>query len=272
MEEFKKHLDLSYRSGIFNLVLILLFIALIVYVSAGASNQIKTGKYIGQDVISKNTITVSGEGEIYAKPDLALNTFTVKTEAKTVEKAVADNTTKMNAVIDAMKALGIEEKDLKSTNFSIYPRYEYRPDYSVQTDIWPKPETRVLVGYQVTQSLEVKIRDIAKVGEAIQKAVDAGANQTGGLQFTIDDSDSLKDQAREEAIKQAKDKAEVLAKQLGVKLTKIINFSEGGYYPQPLYYDNAVSAKGMGELSATPDIQTGENKITVNVSITYEIN
>ncbi|MCX6737843.1 MAG: SIMPL domain-containing protein [Candidatus Parcubacteria bacterium] len=271
MEELKKHLDLSYRSGIFNLALILLFVALIVYVSVGASNQIKTGRYIGQDVVSKNTITVSGEGEIYAKPDLALDTFTVTTEAKTVEKAVTDNTGKMNAIIDAMKALGIEDKDLKTTSFNIYPRYEYKTDYSVQTDVWPKPETRVLVGYEVNQSLEVKIRDMTKVGDVLQKAVDAGANQVGGLQFTIDDPDTLKDQARDEAIKQAKDKAEILANQLGVKLTKITNFSEGGYYPQPLYYDSS-SAKGMGELSATPDIQTGENKITVNVSITYEIN
>jgi uncharacterized protein YggE len=272
MEELKKHLCSCCHGGIFKAVLILLFIALIVSISVGISNQIKTGRYIGQDVVSRNTITVTGEGEIYTKPDLAIETFTVKIEAKTVEKAVADNAEKMNAVIVAMKALGIEEKDLKTTDFNIYPRYEYRTDYSIQTEIWPRPETRVLVGYEVTQSLEVKIRDMAKVGDVIQKAVDAGANQVGGLQFTTDDPDALKSQAREEAIKQAKDKAELLAKQLGVKLTKIVNFSEGGYYPSPMYYDSAVNAKGMGEAGATPDIQTGENKITVNVSITYEIN
>lgn len=271
MEELKKHFGFCCHNRIFKAVFVLLLIVLIVSICVGISNQIKTGKYIGQDVVSRNTITVSGEGEIYAKPDLALTTFIVKIEAKTVEKAMSDNTEKMNAVIEAMKGADIEEKDLKTTDFSIYPRYEYRTDYSIQTEIWPRPETRVLVGYEVTQSLQVKIRDMAKIGDVIQKAVDAGANQSGGLQFTFDDPDTLKNQAREEAIKEAKDKAETLAKQLGVKLTKIVNFSEGGYYPTPLYYDSAT-IKGMGEESVSPTIETGENKITINVSITYEIN
>lgn len=271
MEELKKHFSSCCHGGIFKTVLILLAISLIVSICVGISNQIKTGKYIGQDVVLTNTITVSGEGEIYAKPDLAINTFTVTKEAKTVEKAVADNAEKMNAVIAAMKALGIDEKDLKTIGFNIYPRYEYKADYSVQTDIWPKPETRVLVGYEVTQSLEVKIRDLAKVGDVIQKAVDAGANQAEGLQFTIDDPDVLRDQAREEAIEQAKDKAELLAKQLGVKLIKITNFNEDNYYPSPYYYDMSVKGMGSGESTVASDIQTGENKITINVSITYEI-
>ncbi len=269
MEDTKQFFHHRHPKGILRGVLVLFLLALTISVSVGISNQIKTGRYIGQDVVSRNTVSVSGTGEIYAKPDLAITAFSVKTEAKTVEGAMSDNTKKMNAVIEAMKGAGVEEKDLKTTNFNISPRYEYVTDYSV--DYWPKPQKRVLTGYEITQSIEVKIRDMAKIGDIIQKAVDAGANQAGGLQFTFDDPDGLKNQAREEAIKEAKEKAELLAKQLGVKLTKITNFSEGGYYP-PVYYDNAISAKAMGEAEAAPQIETGENKITVNITITYEIN
>lgn len=270
MEETKTFFHHNYPKGALKAVLTLLLVALIVYISVGICNQIKIGRYIGQDVVSRNTITVSGTGELYAKPDLAITSFTVKTEAKTVETALADNTKKMNAVIEAMKSAGIEEKDLKTTSFNIYPRYEYRTDYSVE--LWPRPETRILVGYEVVQSLEVKMRDMAKIGEIIQAAADSGANQAGGLQFTFDDPNGLKSQAREEAIQKAKEKAELLAKQLGVRLSKITSFNEGGYYPSPMYYDSAVSVKGMGEEESDPQIETGENKITINVTITYEIN
>lgn len=271
MEDTKQFFHNKHPKGIFKAVLVLLLLALTVFVCVEISNKIKIGRYIGQDVVSRNTISVSGTGEVYAKPDLAITSFTVKTEAKTVEGAMSDNTEKMNAVISAMKGAGVEDKDLKTTNFRISPRYEYRTDYSVESLSLPRPQTRVLVGYDVTQSLEVKIRDMAKIGDIIQKAVSAGANQAGGLQFTFDDPDGLKNQAREEAINEAKDKAELLAKQLGVRLSKITNFSEGGYYP-PIYYDSAISAKAMSVEESVPQIETGENKISVNVTITYEIN
>jgi hypothetical protein len=216
--------------------------------------------------ITGNTITVSDTGEIYAKPDLALNTFSVITEAKTVAEAMSENTKKMNAVIDFVKGQGVEEKDLKSTSFNVYPRYEYQ---KVETEIYPYPPgKRVLVGYEVTQSLEVKIRDMEKIGEIIEGATGAGANQVGDLQFTIDKQDELKQQARAEAIKKAKEKAEKLAEQLGVKLVRITNFSESGVVP---YYGFEKVAAPMAGGAEAPQIETGENKIEVTVTITYEI-
>jgi hypothetical protein len=239
---------------------------LILSSAAGTFNKIKEWKYIGQGVEAKNTLTVSESGEIYAKPDLAVTSFSVITEAKTVAEAISENTKKMNAVIVAVKNQGVEEKDLKTINFSISPHY----DYSDKSQIYPYEGTRVLAGYDVTQSLQVKIRDLEKVGSIIQAAVDNGSNEAGDLQFTIDNQDGLEKQAREEAIKKTKAKAEELAGQLGVKLVRITGFSDNNYAPY-FYAAEKASALGMGGGDAVPQIQTGENKIQVTVSITYEI-
>ena len=259
MEKFKN------RRG-FIFVLTLFLIILTIFVAVSIQNKIKEGRYIGQEIETKNTISVSDTGEIYAKPDLALTTFSVVTEAKTVVVTMSENTEKMNNIIDFMKDEGIEAKDLKTTTFNISPRYEWR-----EVCIPPCPSgKRVLVGYEVRQSLQVKIRDMEKIGDVIQGATDAGANQVGNLQFTIDKEDELKKQAREEAIKKAKEKAKELASHLGVNLVRITNFSESGAVPRSYgYLEEATMAKGGGEAA---QIETGENKISVTVTITYEIN
>jgi len=223
----------------------------------------------GLDIQSKmqeteNSITVSDTGTIYAKPDLAVATASVISEDVTVAAALSANAKKMNAVIAAVKAEGVEENDLKTTSFNISPRYEWRD----QTYYYSGE--RVLVGYEVTQSLEIKIRDLEKVGAIIQKATDEGANEISNLQFTIDEQDELKKQAREQAIAKAKSKAEELAKELGLRLVEISSFSETGVTPYYYGLEKASSAIGMGG-EAAPEIQTGENKIEVTVYITYKI-
>jgi len=240
------------------IVAIVFLVSLIVWVNIDIQNKITE---------TENTITVSDTGEIYAKPDLALTTFSVISEEKTVAEALNKNTEKMNAVIDFVKGQGVEEKDLKTTSFNIYPRYEW---HEKEACVPPCPSgERVLVGYEIRQSLEVKIRDLEKIGAIIEGATEAGANQVGDLQFTIDKEDELKKQAREQAIEKAKTKAKELASQLGVNLVRISNFSESSVVPR--YYGlEKVAVPGAGE--ATPQIEIGENKIEVTVTITYEIN
>ena len=128
----------------------------------------------------------------------------------------------------------------------------------------------MLVGYEVTQSLEVKIRDMEKIGNIIEGATAAGANEVGSLQFTVDKEEEFKKQARKEAIEKAKAKAEELASQLGVNLVKITNFSESSVIPYFYGLEKAAAPAGMGA-GETPQIETGENKIEVTVTITYEI-
>jgi len=252
-------------AGVFG-VLIFLLSALTVSTVVDVFNKIKENRYIGQDIESKNTIVISETGEVFAKPDLAVVNLTVINEAKTVEKAMAENTERMNRVIEEMKKLNIKEKDLKTASYNIYPRYEYEKDKFGYSS-----GKRTLVAYEINQSLQVKIRDMQKIGEVIEKGTGAGANDVSSLYFTIDNQNELKKQAREQAVAKVKEKAQNLAGQLGVKLGKIVNFSENYYTP---YYDSRVyykaeSAAGMG--GEAPEIETGENKISVSVIITYEI-
>lgn len=260
-----KHLEEKNKTLFTGLLIILsvFLLALTVSTVVGIQNKIREGRYIGQEIESKNTITVSDKGEVYARPDLALTTFSVITEKKTVAEAMNENAEKMNAVINSVKEQGVEDKDLKTTTFNIYPRYEWYE----KTEFYPQGK-RVLVGYEVRQSLQVKIRDMEKIGEIIQEATDAGANQVGDLQFTIDNEDELKKQARGQAIEKAKRKAEELASQLGVNLVRITNFNESGVVPRYYAFEEALG-KGADE---APQIEVGENKIEVNVTITYEIN
>lgn len=251
--------------GIIFVLVCLTLVTLVAFLSASTQYRVK----MTNNVEIKNIITVSGIGEVYTKPDLAIVNFSVVNEASTVDKATLENTDKMNNVIKAIKNLGIKEEDLKTTNFNIYPRYEYR---SAETEIYSSaPQKRVLVGYEITQSLEVKIRDLSKIGSIIETGTSNGANEVGDLQMSVDKEDEFKSQARASAIVKAKEKAKELAKQVGVKLGRITNFSED--YNYPVYYNDMYSAKGSPEGigGGAPDIQTGQNKITSTVSITYEI-
>ena len=248
--------------NVFLAVLIIFAVALTVSTVVGIQNKIKEGRYIGQEIETKNTLVVSGRGEVYGKPDLALISFAVSSEAKTVAEAMAQNSQKMNAVIAFVKNQGVEDKDLKTTTFSLRPRYEWREDLSPQQQ---------LVGYEARQELEVKVRAMDKIGNLIEGATAAGANQIGDLQFTIDNREELEREAREEAVKNAKDRAKELASLLGVNLVRITNFSEKSQSPTYSLQTFGALETAADEKEA-PQIETGENKIEITVNITYEIN
>lgn len=258
-----KHIDKTLIKLV-GIVLVIFLLASTIFVLAGAVTRIKQVK----NFVPSNTFPVTETGEIYVKPDLAEISFTVLTEAKTVATALSDNSAKMNKVIDFIKSQGVEDKDIKTTNFSISPHYEY--EY-VQPEIYPYPPGKqVLSGYEVNQQINVKIRELAKVGAVIQGASDNGANQTGNLQFTIDNQDEAKAQARALAIEKAKAKAKELSKQVGIKLGDIVNFSEN--ISSPWYYaSDSMNFSEKGGGAPAPQIQTGENKVSVSVTIIYEI-
>jgi len=257
----QERVDHHKKKAIFLLVIILSIFIIILSISGVVDifNKIKEGRYIGQEAEFRNSIVISEIGEIYAKPDLAVINFSVIKEAKTVAEAIEKNTEIMNAVIQTTKDQGIEDKDLKTINFSIYPRYEYADGTFGK---------RVLVGYEVSQQLQVKIRNLEKIGTIIEKATAVGVNDIGELQFTIDNEEELKKQARAQAVEKAKTKAQELASQLNVKLGKVVSFNESFYAP---YYDSRIMMEGIGGTAEVPKIETGENKITVSVVLTYEI-
>lgn len=217
------------------------------------------------------SITVDGKGEIFAKPDVA--TFSFSVNAKDVDASATQEAaaTSINAIYDYLKSKGIDEKDIKTTGYYLNPRYEY-PDVRCTNFGCPPSGEPKLVGYEVSQSIDVKVRKTEDAGMLIAGVGEQGATNVGGLNFTIDDEDALKAAARKAAIADAKAKAELLADELGVRIVRMNGYWEdqsGG----PMYGyggDMAMSAPFAKEQSV-PQIPTGENTITSIVNITYEV-
>ena len=178
----------------------------------------------------------------------------------------------MNDIIAYLKGAGVEEKDIKTTDYSVYPQYDYTQ--SVCREGLCPPGRQVLRGFQVSQTLTIKVRDTEKAGELLAGVGSEGASQVSGLSFTIDDEDALQAEARNMAIEDARKKASELAKQLNVKLVRIVGFSEnGGGYPAPYAYGRGGVAMdaSMETKAIAPELPVGENKIVSNISVTYEI-
>jgi len=250
---------------------VIVLAALTILAFVGVLKGLREYRFIGAGVSATNTIVISGEGEVFAVPDIATFSISVIEEAKEVQGAQTEATRKTNEIIAYLKDAGVEERDIKTTNYNVYPRYEYR-ETSTNGIVRPGGE-RVLVGFEVSQSLTVKVRDTEKAGEILSGVGSRGVSNVSGLSFTIDDEDELKADAREMAIDDAKEKAEALARDLGVDLVRIVGFSEGGAgYPEPFYARAETLAFDSALGSATaPDLPVGENKIVSNVTITYEI-
>lgn len=214
----------------------------------------------------KDTIVVSGKGDVTTKPDIATVSFSVMEENMDVSKASDAVNTKMANILASLKKNGVVEADIKTTGYNIYPRYDY-----VNSAVYPYGGKQKLAGYDVTENISLKIRDLTKAGAIVSDLGTLGITDMSGLNFTNDKYDDLVLQARDAAIKDAREQAEKLAKSLGVRLGKIVSYSEGGYSPMP-YYDRATSM-GAAPMMAKSEavLPTGENKITSNVSITYEI-
>ena len=208
-----------------------------------------------------NTVSFNGEGKVVAKPDIAKVSLSIVTDALTSKTAQDENSKKSKAVTDYLKKQNIDDKDIKTTGYNIYPQYKY-PQYGGQPTV---------TGYQVNQSMEVRIRDLDKVSDILDGVVSAGANQVNQFGFEIDDPEELQAEARKKAIDDAKKKADELEDELGIDLGKIVNFSENtGGYPIPIYMKAEINGRG-GMGGDGPTVPTGENEIVVNVTITYQI-
>ena len=207
-------------------------------------------------------IMVVGEGESTLAPDMALLSLSVMREAATAREALTANNDAMAAVISAMKSAGIEERDLQTAGVQIAPRYDYTPKQD-------GTQEAKLVGYQVTNTLSVRVRDIAKTGEILDKAVGLGVNQGGGISFTNDDPSKVMTEARKKAVADAVAKAKTLTEAAGVKLGKILEISEMPSFQQPRPMMQEYAAKAGAD--AVP-IQAGENAYSVQVNVTFELN
>lgn len=233
--------------------------------------QIVNGlKNAGTGVPAQDVITVSGQGEVFATPDLATFTFSVTEVGNNVKDAQTKTTEKIDKAIAAVKKLGVDEKDIKTTDYNAYPKYEYN---QIECIKYPCPVGKQqLVGYEVSQTILVKVRKVDDAGKLLDAVASASITNVSGLTFTIDDESALQREARKKAIDDAKTKAQQLAKDLGVSLSRIVSFSENNGSPMPMYYRaDAIAMGGAMEAKSVPSVPTGQNKISSDVSITYEI-
>jgi uncharacterized protein len=251
-------------------MLVIVFLALAIFLVAKTINTIKEYRFIGGGVSATNMISVSGEGEVFAVPDIAEFSFSVVEEKKTVTDAQEAVAQRINSIIAFLDDSNVKETDIKTINYNVYPRYEFIRE-NCKGGFCPPAGERVLKGFEVNQSISVKVRDTQEAGSILAGIGERGATNISGLNFTIDDEEALLEEARKKAIDNARKKAKQLAKDLDVKLVRVVSFSESGNQP---YYKNYAFAEiaiqdAVG--GGAPEIPTGENKITSNVSITYEI-
>src|SRR3989344_3350543 len=181
-------------------------IVLTVYLAALALSALKGLPYIGSGVPASNTISVSGKGEVFAVPDTAEFSASVLETAADVKTAQNAAAKKSNAIIAYVKSAGVAEKDIQTTDYNIAPQHEYQQDRTCTSGYCP-PGKQVLSGYQVSETLSVRVRDTNKAGDILAGVGGKGASSVSGLDLTIDDQDALEAEARQKAIDEAKGKA-----------------------------------------------------------------
>ncbi len=234
--------------------------------------EVKSFRFIGSSPTQQSLISVSGKGEVVGVPNIATFSFSVTEESLVIKEAQDEAAKTTNAILAYLKKNGVAEKDIKTSGYNIYPRYEYSK-VAVAPMYYPAPDGKqTLAAYVVSQSVTVKVRDLGNAGKLLAGIGESGATNVSGLSFDFDKRDELVREARDKAIKDAREEASKLAKSLGVGLVRIISYSEGGYYP--MYGKTmAVEAYGRGGDGApiAPEIPVGEDKIVSTVSITYEI-
>ncbi len=248
--------------SLLGLFVIILIVIISVFVIFQTKNVAREFNYIGRNPEAIKTMVFRGDGTVNTKPDIAIVSMGLTVEKKTVSDAQNESSKTMNAFVAKLKTMGVDSKDIKTANYNIYTQYDY-----------PTNGKPVLRGYQITQSVEIKIRNLDNISGILGLAGEFNLNQVGNLSFDVDNKDQYTKQAKEDAIKKAKENAISTAKSLGINLGRIIAYDEYNV-ADPIVYNGYKmldsSSAGMG--GSNPDVQSGNAEIKVSVGITYEIN
>lgn len=241
------------------IVLGIITLMLAAYVAVAAFNG---GASAAQDP-TPNSLAVNGQGKVSIKPDMAYITAGVNTEANTAREAQTENNQLMDKVISTLKSLGIAEKDIKTISYSLSPRYDY-------IQLKNGSGKQQLAGYTVLNQVQVTVRDINAVGKTLDAVVTAGANLSGGINFTLSDNkmEQAYNDALNAALKNAEGKARVLAAGLGVSLSKPKEVVEGGTAPRPVY--NQPMYDAAKTMAAEVPVSAGQMEVSASVSLRYE--
>ena len=216
------------------------------------------------------SITVTGEGQVTALPDIATVTMTIRETGKTVPEAQKNAEAKVKAGITALASLNVSDKDTKTLSYTVYPKYENVPvSYGASSMMYPQPTNQKIVGYEVSETIEVKVHKIDQAGEIIGALGAANITEISGPSFTVENMDKVQAEAKAKAIANAKEKAQAIAKALGVDIGEIMQFNEnsGGY---PMYFKADVASQA-GASAPVVSLPEGENVVKSNVTITYSL-
>jgi len=208
-------------------------------------------------------LTVSAEGRTSRKPDLAVFTAGVASAGKTAGEAMSANSAEMAKVIAALKRAGIAERDIQTSNLSLNPVYA---DRSRPADPLANQPPQI-IGYQANNTVTVKQRNLAQFSKVIDTLVTAGANQVNGPNFQIDQADAALDEARIEAVKKARTRADLYAQATGMKVVRMVSISESGGSspPMPMY------RMAVAEAASAPPVAPGEVSLEMNVTVQFEL-
>ncbi|NSX86114.1 SIMPL domain-containing protein [Agrobacterium tumefaciens] len=209
------------------------------------------------------TISVSGEGQSAIAPDMAILSFSVVKQAETAAAALTENSKALADVLKALKEAAIEDRDLQTNNFSVQPLYKH---YEPKDGVYVAPE---ITGYQVSNGLTVRVRDLKKLGTILDTSVKLGINQGGDITFTNDKPEATVTEARKLAVADALAKAKTLTEAAGVKLGRVIQISENSQRPMPM--PAGMMRASMAKEADSVPIASGENSYSVVVNVTFAL-
>ncbi len=232
--------------------------ALITVTAAGASLAQSAPTSAADSLFRATTLSLSAHGEVSRRPDMATISTGVQTEAPTAAEAMRLNAVRMTQVIAALKKGGIADRDIQTSGLSLSPQYVY------QENLPPK-----LTGYQASNQVTVVVRDLTRLGQAVDAVVDAGANSLGGISFGLQNSDAAEDAARLDAVKALQAKADLYAQATGYRVARLVTLSEGGGYSPPAPMPMLAMAR-MDKAESTP-VEAGELKVRIDISATFEL-
>jgi uncharacterized protein YggE len=257
-------MDKSIQNIFFKFLIVFIIILSLGVISWGYYNYRQA-----QNVMNPNrVISFTGEGKILAKPDVATVSFSVVTQGKQAADVQSENNQKMQQVIDFVKKQGVDSQDITTTGYSLNPQYDYtwcRTGSSDSRYCSPK-----IIGYQLTQTVTIKIRDFTKISNIVGGLSSAGANQISDISFTIDDPENYKNEARIEALKKIEQRAQLFSKETSIQLGKIVNISESSYTPRTMSVQNMALSETAAAPSSAP-IETGTQDVTVTLTVSYEL-
>lgn len=215
------------------------------------------GLALAETAVTPATITVTGEGTVTAAPDLATISLGVTTQGETAAAAMDANTAALTAVLERVKAAGVEARDIQTSTLNLNPNWSNSDGSSMP----------VIQGYVATNMVQIRVRDLKGLGGVLDAAITDGANTLNGISFGLAEPEPAMDEARKDAVAKARARAELLTGAAGVGLGRIVTISEGGGYapPMPMYRMEAAMA------DAPVPVEGGEVGVTATVTITWEI-